>query len=49
MNKMLENIGLGKSMMFKKVREVIFVKIKGNYFVFGYIIDVIEIGVNDGI
>ena len=49
MNKMLENTGPGKSMMFKKAREATFAKTKGNYPAPGYIIDVIETGVNDGI
>lgn len=48
MDKVLEKIGLGCNMMFKKVCEVIFVKIKGNYLVLSYIIDVIEMGMNEG-
>ena len=48
MNKVLETTGLGRNMMFKKAREATFAKTKGNYPSPGYIIDVIETGINDG-
>ena len=48
MNKMLENTGPGRGMLFKKAREATFAKTKGNYPAPGYIIDVIETGMNDG-
>ena len=48
MNKILENTGPGRNMMFKKAREATFAKTKGNYPAPGYIIDVIEAGMNDG-
>ncbi|NDV91124.1 fatty acid oxidation complex subunit alpha FadJ [Alteromonas sp. 345S023] len=48
MNKLLENTGPGRNMMFKKAREATFAKTKGNYPAPGYIIDVIERGMNDG-
>ena len=35
-------------MMFKKAREATFAKTKGNYPAPGYIIDVIETGMNEG-
>lgn len=46
---MLENTGPGRGMMFKKAREATFAKTKGNYPAPGYIIDVIETGMRDGI
>lgn len=49
MDKMLENTGPGRGMMFKKAREATFAKTKGNYPAPGYIIDVIETGMRDGI
>ncbi|MEQ3641160.1 MAG: fatty acid oxidation complex subunit alpha FadJ [Alteromonas sp.] len=48
MNKVLETTGPGRNMMFKKAREATFAKTKGNYPSPGYIIDVIETGINDG-
>lgn len=48
MNKMLENTGPGRNMMFKKAREATYAKTKGNYPAPGYIIDVIETGMNEG-
>jgi 3-hydroxyacyl-CoA dehydrogenase/enoyl-CoA hydratase/3-hydroxybutyryl-CoA epimerase len=47
-NKVLETTGPGRNMMFKKAREATFAKTKGNYPSPGYIIDVIEAGINDG-
>ena len=49
MDKVLENTGPGRSMLFKKAREATFAKTKGNYPSPGYIIDVIETGLRDGI
>merc|ERR1712157_161918 len=48
MDKVLEKTGPGRSMMFKKAREATFAKTKGNYPAPGYIIDVIETGMNEG-
>ena len=48
MNKVLETTGPGRNMMFKKAREATLAKTKGNYPSPGYIIDVIETGINDG-
>ena len=48
MDKMLEKTGAGRNMMFKKAREATFAKTKGNYPAPGYIIDVIETGMNEG-
>ncbi len=48
MNKALELTGPGKKMLFKKAREQTLSKTKGNYPAPGYIIDVIETGMNEG-
>ncbi|APE07616.1 multifunctional fatty acid oxidation complex subunit alpha [Alteromonas sp. RW2A1] len=48
MNKMLETTGLGRNIMFKKAREATFSKTKGNYPAPGFIIDVIETGMTEG-
>ncbi|WP_421134728.1 fatty acid oxidation complex subunit alpha FadJ [Alteromonas sp. A079] len=48
MNKVLETTGPGRSMLFKKAREATFAKTKGNYPSPGYIIDVIETGMSEG-
>ncbi|MEC7132792.1 MAG: enoyl-CoA hydratase-related protein, partial [Pseudomonadota bacterium] len=48
MDKVLEKTGPGRNMMFKKAREATFAKTKGNYPAPGYIIDVIETGMNEG-
>ncbi len=48
-NKMLENTGPGRGMLFKKAREATFSKTKGNYPAPGYIIDVIETGMSKGV
>ena len=48
MSKGLENTRIGRNIMFKKAREQTFSKTKGNYPAPGYIIDVIETGMNDG-
>ncbi|GGW74547.1 fatty acid oxidation complex subunit alpha FadJ [Alteromonas halophila] len=48
MNKLLETTGPGRNMMFKKAREQTQSKTKGNYPAPGYIIDVIETGISDG-
>ncbi|AUC90186.1 fatty acid oxidation complex subunit alpha FadJ [Alteromonas sp. MB-3u-76] len=48
MNKMLETTGPGRNIMFKKAREATFSKTKGNYPAPGFIIDVIETGMTEG-
>ena len=48
MAKLLEQNGMGRSVMFKKAREQTFSKTKGNYPAPGKIIDVIETGMNEG-
>lgn len=48
MNKILETTGPGRNMMFKKAREATFSKTKGNYPAPGFIIDVIETGMTEG-
>lgn len=48
MNKMLETTGPGRNLMFKKAREATFSKTKGNYPAPGFIIDVIETGMTEG-
>lgn len=46
-DKMLENTGLGRKLMFKKAREATLAKTKGNYPAPMYIIDCIEAGQED--
>ena len=48
MSKMLETTGPGRNIMFKKAREATFSKTKGNYPAPGFIIDVIETGMTEG-
>ncbi|MEW9798126.1 fatty acid oxidation complex subunit alpha FadJ [Alteromonas sp. CYL-A6] len=47
-NKLLETTGPGRSFLFRKAREQTMRKTKGNYPAPGYIIDVIETGMSDG-